>query len=107
MLKAHTGSRLSEASRPGRSSDADRVSNSGQAFTTLHGYRRRKSVKHHDPFDLPEEEKKELKKKTNKSLTKQKVLAIIDLEMRIFQMNPAIRRILESIRYKVGKIQDE
>tara|TARA_Y100001938_G_C8089548_1_gene434216 strand:- start:831 stop:1025 length:195 start_codon:yes stop_codon:yes gene_type:complete len=64
-------------------------------------------VKHHDPFDLPEEEKKELKKKTNKSLTKQKVLAIIDLEMRIFQMNPAIRRILESIRYKVGKIQDE
>ncbi len=64
-------------------------------------------MKHHDPFDLPEEEKKELKKKTNKSLTKQKVLAIIDLEMRIFQMNPAIRRILESIRYKVGKIQDE
>ena len=64
-------------------------------------------MKHHDPFDLPEEEKKELRKKTNKSLTKQKVLAIIDLEMRIFQMNPDVKRILESIRYKVGKIQDE
>tara|TARA_B100000683_G_scaffold247069_1_gene259188 strand:+ start:127 stop:450 length:324 start_codon:yes stop_codon:yes gene_type:complete len=107
MLKVHTGSRLSEASRLGRSSDVVRESNSGQAFTTLRGNQRRKLVKHHDPFDLPEEEKKELKKKTNKSLTKQKVLAIIDLEMRIFQMNPAIRRILESIRYKVGKIQDE
>ena len=64
-------------------------------------------MKHHDPFDLPEEEKKELRKKTNKTLTKQKVLAIIDLEMRIFQMNPDVKRILESIRYKVGKIQDE
>jgi len=64
-------------------------------------------VKHHDPFDLPEEEKKELRKKTNKSLTKQKVLAIIDLEMRIFQMNPDVKRILESIKYKIGKIQDD
>jgi len=64
-------------------------------------------MKHHDPFDLPEEEKKELRKKTNKALTKQKVLAIIDLEMRIFQMNPDVRRILESIKYKIGKIQDE
>jgi hypothetical protein len=64
-------------------------------------------MKHHDPFDLPEEEKRELKKKTNKTLTKQKILAIIDLEMKIFQMNPDIRRILESIRYKVGKIQDD
>lgn len=64
-------------------------------------------MKHHDPFDLPEEEKKELKKKTNKSLTKQKVLAIIDLEMRIFQMNPDVKRILESIKYKIGKIQDD
>lgn len=64
-------------------------------------------MKHHDPFDLPEEEKKELRKKTNKSLTKQKVLAIIDLEMRIFQMNPDVKRILESIKYKIGKIQDD
>ena len=64
-------------------------------------------MKHHDPFDLPEEEKKELRKKTNKSLTKQKVLAIIDLEMRIFQMNPDVKRILESIKYKIGKSQDD
>ena len=64
-------------------------------------------MKHHDPFDLPEEEKKELRKKTNKSLTKQKVLAIIDLEMRIFQMNPYVKRILESIKYKIGKSQDD
>ncbi len=60
-----------------------------------------------DPFDLPEETKRKLRKKTNKVLTKQKVLDIIDLEMKIFQLNPDVKRILESIRFKVGKIEDE
>ena len=59
-----------------------------------------------DPYDLPEETKRKLRDKTSKVLTKQKVLDIIDLEMKIFQLNPDIRRILKSIRFKVGKITE-
>lgn len=73
-------------------------------------------MKSHDPFDLPEAQKKELRKKMKKVLTKQEVLDIIDKEIEKIESLPPstwgftrdnIFEMIEKIRNSIEELEDE
>ena len=73
-------------------------------------------MKSHDPFDLPEAQKKELRKKMKKVLTKQEVLDIIDKEIEKIESLPPstwgftrddIIEAIENIKDNLEELEDE
>tara|TARA_B100000214_G_C23468932_1_gene401804 strand:- start:184 stop:405 length:222 start_codon:yes stop_codon:yes gene_type:complete len=73
-------------------------------------------MKHHDPFDLPDDEKKELRKKMKKVLTKKEVFDILDEEIKEIESLPGktwgflrddIYLVIEKIKNKIQELEDE
>lgn len=72
-------------------------------------------MKHNDPFDLPDDKKKELRKKMKKVLTKKKVFDILDEEIKEIESLPGktwgflrddIYLVIEKIKNKIQELED-
>ena len=73
-------------------------------------------MKHHDPFDLPDDKKKELRKKMKKVLTKKEVFDILDKEIEKIESLPSktwgftlddIIEAIENIKDNLEELEDE
>jgi hypothetical protein len=89
----------------------------GMTSITAAGNQKRKTtMKHHDPFDLPDDKKKELRKKMKKVLTKKEVFDILDKEIEKIESLPSktwgftlddIIEAIENIKDNLEELEDE